>query len=207
MIYRNCMRIVGFLSLLLVWGWGQAARSQALSQTRIVTLSVHEQTNGVVSVNLVPLAGFSQAVQLSCGSLPAYLSCTFNKSNVALEGVTPSVVTLIVAISEKQASNSGVNHWEATAASLALAGLLLPLGVRRRWKTTFAIFCLLAVALCGVGCGSMSTSNSSPHPSSNPSADNKKPCSSTILVTATSGTGSAALTRSTPLTVTIGNNN
>jgi hypothetical protein len=171
------------------------------------TVSVREQTNGVVSVNLVPLAGFSQPVQLSCASLPANLSCTFNKSSVALDGVTPSVVTLTVAISEKQASNSGVNHWEATAASIALAGLLLPLGMRRRWKTTFAIFCLLAVALCGVGCGSMSTSNSSPNPSSNPSADNKKPRSSTILVTATSGTGSAALTRSTPLTVTIGNNN
>jgi hypothetical protein len=79
--------------------------------------------------------------------------------------------------------------------------------MRRRWKTTFAIFCLLGVALCGVGCGSVSTSNSSPNPSSNPSADSKKPHSSTIVVTATSGTGSAVMTRSTPLTVTLGNNN
>jgi len=171
------------------------------------TVSVGEETNGVVSINLVPLGGFSQQVQLSCGSLPVNLSCTFNKTSVALDGVTPSVVTLTVALSKKQASNAGVNRWGATAASLALAGLLLPLGMRRRWKTRLAIFCLLGVALCGVGCGSMSTSNSSPNPSSNPSADNKKPRSSTILVTAASGTGSAALTRSTPLTVTIGNNN
>jgi hypothetical protein len=171
------------------------------------TVSVREETNGVVSVNLVPLGGFSQPVQLSCGSLPATLSCTFNKTSVALDGVTPSVVTLTVAFSKKQASNSGVNRWQAAAASIALAGLLLPLGMRRRWKTTFAIFCLLGVALCGVGCGSVSTSNPSPNPSSNPSADSKKPHSSTIVVTATSGTGSAAMTRSTPLTVTLGNNN
>jgi hypothetical protein len=171
------------------------------------TVSVREETNGLVSVNLVPLGGFSQPVQLACGSLPANLNCTFNKTSVALDGVTPSVVTLTVAISKKQASNSGVNRWEAAAASIALAGLLLPLGLRRRWKTTFAIFCLLAVALCGVACGSMSTSNSSPNPSSNPSADSKKPHSSTIVVTATSGTGSGAMTRSTPLTVTLGNNN
>lgn len=171
------------------------------------TVSVREETNGVVSVNLVPLGGFSQPVQLSCGSLPATLSCTFNKTSVALDGVTPSVVTLTVAFSKKQASNSGVNRWQAAAASIALAGLLLPLGMRRRWKTTFAMFCLLGVALCGVGCGSVSTSNSSPNPSSNPSADSKKPHSSTIVVTATSGTGSAAMTRSTPLTVTLGNNN
>jgi hypothetical protein len=171
------------------------------------TISVREETNGLVSVNLVPLGGFSQPVQLSCGSLPANLSCTFNKTSVALDGVIPSVVTLTVAISKKQASNSGVNRWEAAAASVALAGLLLPLGLRRRWKTTFAIFCLLAVALCGVGCGSISTSNSSPNPSSNPSADSKKPHSSTIVVTATSGTGSAAMTRATPLTVTLGSNN
>jgi hypothetical protein len=171
------------------------------------TVSVREETNGVASVNLVPLGGFSQPVQLSCGSLPANLGCTFNKTSVALDGVTPSVVTLTVAFSKKQASNSGVNRWEAAAASIALTGLLLPLGMRRRWKTRLIIFCLLGVALCGVGCGSMSTSNSSPNPSSNPSADSKKPHSSTIVVTATSGTGSAAMIRSTPLTVTLGNNN
>jgi hypothetical protein len=171
------------------------------------TVSVREETNGVVSVNLVPLGGFAQPVQLSCGSLPANLSCTFNKSSVALDGVTPSVVTLTVAISHKQASNFGVDHWQAALGSIALAGLLLPLGMRRRWKTTFAIFCLLGVALCGVGCGSMSSSNSNPSSSSNPSADSKKPHSSTIVVTATSGTGSAAMTRSTSLTVTLGNSN
>ena len=37
MIYRNFARVIGFLSLLLVWAWGQAALSQALPQTRIVT--------------------------------------------------------------------------------------------------------------------------------------------------------------------------
>lgn len=171
------------------------------------TVSVREETNGVVSVNVVPLSGFGQPVQLSCGSLPTNLSCTFNKTSVALDGVNPSVVTLTVAINQKQANNMGMYHWEGAVASIALAGLLLPLGIRRRWKTTFAVFCVLSVAFYGVGCGSMSTSNSSPNANSNPSADSKKAHSSTIIVTATSGTGSAAMTRSTPLTVTFSNNN
>ena len=170
------------------------------------TVAVSEATNGFVSVNLVPLGGFTQPVQLSCGSLPANLSCTFNKNTVTLDGVTPSVVTLTVAVGQKHAANFGVNHWQAAAASIALAGLLLPLGMRRRWKTTFAVFCLLGVALCGVGCGSMSTSHSSANPSSNPSADSKKPHNSTITVTATSGIGGGVITRSASLTVTISNN-
>jgi hypothetical protein len=103
-IYRNCMRVVGFLSLSLVWGWGQAALSQALPQTRIVTEVKNEQ-------------------------------------RLAVEGTTPTFVALS-----------------------AETGRL-------------------------------------------PSADSKKPHSSTIVVTATSGTGSAAMTRSTPLTITLGNNN
>ena len=171
------------------------------------TVSVREETNGLVSVNLVPLGGFSQPVQLSCGSLPANLSCTFNKTSVALDGVTPSVVTLTVAISKKQASNSACEPLGSRSGEHCTRWFAAASGLRRRWKTTFAIFCLLVAALCGVGCGSMSTSNSSPHPSSTPSADSKKPHSSTIVVTATSGTGSAAMTRSTPLTVTLGNNN
>ena len=171
------------------------------------TVAVSEANNAVVSVNLVPLSGFTQPVQLSCGSLPANLSCTFNKNTVMLDGVTPSVVTLTVAVGQKHASNFGVSHWQAAAASIALAGLLLPLGIRRRWKTTFAVLCLLGVALCGVGCGSVSTSNSSTNPSSNPSADSKKPHSSTITVTATSGIGGGVITRSAQLTVTISNNN
>ena len=170
------------------------------------TVAVSEANNAVVSVNLVPLSGFTQPVQLSCGSLPANLSCTFNKNTVTLDGVTPSVATLTVAVGQKHASNFGVNHWQAAAASIALAGLLLPLGIRRRWKTTFAVLCLLGVALCGVGCGSVSTSNSSTNPSSNPSADSKKPHSSTITVTATSGIGGGVITRSAQLTVTINNN-
>ncbi len=169
------------------------------------TVTVSEANNAVVSVNLVPLSGFTQPVQLSCGALPANLSCTFNKNTVTLDGVTPSVVTLTVAVGQKHASNFGINHWPAAAASIALAGLLLPLRIRRRWKTTFAVLCLLGVALCGVGCGSVSTSNSSTNPSSNPSADSKKPHSSTITVTATSGIGGGVITRSAQLTVTINN--
>src|SRR5215467_864052 len=37
------MRVVGFLSLLLVWVWAQAALSQALPQTRIVAEVKNEQ--------------------------------------------------------------------------------------------------------------------------------------------------------------------
>src|SRR5271169_2609142 len=44
MIYRNCIRhMIGVTSLLLIWGWGQAAMSQVLPQARILTTVKNEQ--------------------------------------------------------------------------------------------------------------------------------------------------------------------
>ncbi len=167
------------------------------------SVTIEKGSSTAVSVDVVPLSGFAQTVQLSCGQLPTNLTCTFKQNSVALDGVNPSVVTLTIANGQKQSSNIGINPWGSAAASIALAGLLLPLGMRRQWKRTFAILFLLSAGLYGTGCGS--SSGTSATTSSSPGANSKKPHQSTILVTATSGTGSSVMTKSTPLTVSIDN--
>jgi hypothetical protein len=162
-------------------------------------LAISAGASGTASVNVVPLGSFAQPVQLSCGSLPEGFNCTFNKSSVVLDGVNPSVVTLTVSTGRKLASNIKMENWAGAAASFALAGLLLPIGMRRKCKRAFAVVCLLGVGLCGAGCGSSSGSSSG----ANASSESKKPRTVTVVVTATSGAGSGARTKSTPLMVTL----
>jgi hypothetical protein len=164
-------------------------------------LSISAGASSTASVNVVPLGSFAQPVQLSCGSLPEGFSCSFNKSNVVLDGVDPSVVTLTVSTGQKLATSIRMETWGGALASFAFAGLLLPIGMLRKWKRTFAVLCLLGAGFYGAGCGSGSSSSSST--GANPSPESKKPHTVTVVVTATSGAGSGARTKSTPLIVTL----
>jgi len=157
------------------------------------TVFIHDGTTGTASFNVVPLGGFAQAVQLSCGAVPVNVSCKFSKSSVTLDGVNPTVVTLTIGTNRLMARADGTSRWGGALATFAVAGLLLPFGMRRRLKGAFAVLCLLGVALLGVGCGSGTNAN------------NAKAGTYTVTVTATSGTGTTAMTKSTPFTVTIVN--
>jgi hypothetical protein len=157
------------------------------------TVFIRDGATGTASFNVVPLGGFVQAVQLSCGTLPVNVSCSFSKSSVTLDGVNPTVVTLTIGNSRIMARADGTIRWGGALATIAVAGLLLPFGMRRRLRGAFAVLCLLGVAMLGVGCGSGTNAN------------NAKAGTYTVTVTATSGTGTAAMTKSAPLTVTIVN--
>jgi len=130
-------------------------------------------------------------VQLACANLPAGLGCSFSKSSVTLDGVNPTAVALTITSSNLAASVTRTNRWGGVVATVALAGLLLPFGMRRRLKSVFTVLCLLGVVLYGVGCGSNS--------------NNVKTVAYTINVTATVGTGNGAAVKSAPLTVTVVN--
>jgi len=145
------------------------------------------------NVDLVPLGGFNQTVQLACTNLPARLGCSFAKSSVTLDGVNPTAVAVTFTTSNLVASVTRTNRWRGTLATMVLAGFLFPFGMRRRLKSAFAVLCLLGVMLYGVGCGSNSNSN------------NVKAGTYTINVTATVGTGNSAAVKSVPLTVTVVN--
>jgi hypothetical protein len=116
------------------------------------TLTIKDGQSGTATLSVFPLGGFAQAVQFSCGTLPSHVSCNFSHPSVIPDGVHPSIITLTVNTSGLQASQTG-NAWWGVSSTLALAGVLLPFGGRRRSKTTLAALSLILVALCGVGCG------------------------------------------------------
>ena len=155
------------------------------------TLTIQDGMTGSASFNLVPLGGFAQPVQLSCGNLPANVSCTFSKSSVTLDGVNPSTVTLTISTMGAVAKLDDSRSLWPLSSAVALAGLLLPFGLRKRLKLSRIALCMAVLALCGAGCGGGATYNS------NVAAAG----SFTVNVAATSGAAPAA--KSVPLTVTI----
>jgi hypothetical protein len=125
-------------------------------------LTIHDGMSGTATFNIIPVGGFAQAVQFSCGTLPAHVSCSFAPSSVTLDGVNPSIVALTVNTNSASARLTRSNGLWAVPSTLAFAALLLPFGRRKRFKTYFAVAGLLVVGLYGIGCG-----GSSPAPNNN----------------------------------------
>jgi hypothetical protein len=155
------------------------------------TLTIKDGQTGAATLSVFPLGGFSQAVQFSCGTLPAKVSCAFSQSTVTPDGVHPTNVTLTVNTNSQVASRIRDGRLLAFTLAFALAGLLLPFGGRKRFRTALVALGMVAVALCGAGCSTGSSTNQ------NFAAVGTY----TINVTASSGTGTTGKTVS--LTVNV----
>lgn len=161
-------------------------------QAAPTALTIKDGQTGTATLSVFPLGGFAQAVQFSCGTLPEKVSCTFSQSTVTPDGVHPSNVTLTVNTNSLSASRTGNTTLWALTSTFALAGVLLPLGGRRRIKTLLVVIGLVALGLTGVGCGSSNSTSSGSSNSTN--RKNGAPVGTyTITVTATS-TGSTGKT-------------
>ncbi|WP_041855675.1 protease pro-enzyme activation domain-containing protein [Candidatus Korobacter versatilis] len=157
------------------------------------TLSITSGSNGTAQINMLPIGGSTQTVQLSCGSLPSNMSCTFAPSSVTLDGTNVGTTTLTIITGP---SSTAANHgaWWATASTIALGLLFVPFTRRKRMKSLLGFTALMAVMVAGIGCGS--NSSTALPPSKNVTAGTY-----TVSLTASGGTGSAAKT--IPLVVTV----
>lgn len=151
------------------------------------SLTIQGGQSGTVTLNVVPLGGFSQALQFSCAALPENVSCSFSPSTVTPDGVNPSTVALTVKSTAALVSQAGNGALWTLASTAALGGvLLLPFGKRRRIHVTLtAITLMLLVTAIGCGGGSVTTGTT--------------PTTFTMNVTSTSSAGS----KTVPVTVTV----
>ncbi len=133
------------------------AISDYVFQALPATLNIQSGQSGTATLNLIPLGGFSQTVQFSCGTLPTNVTCAFSPSSVTPDGVNPSVTTLTVKTGGTQLSRTGNSAIWSVSATVLLGGVLvLPFGKRRRINGTLAVLGLL-ILLFGVGCGGGTT--------------------------------------------------
>lgn len=163
------------------------AISDYVFQALPANLTIAGGQSGTAALNVIPLGGFSQALQFSCGTVPANVTCSFSPASVTPDGVNPSTVTLTVKTTGALASQMGSGAlWAATSTALLGGVLLLPFGRRRRIHVTFTVLGVMLL-LIGVGCGGGSVN---PAPT---------PTTFTMNVTSTSSSGS----KTVPVVVTI----
>ena len=123
------------------------------------TLTVKDGQSGIATISVFPLGGFTQAVQLSCGTLPMNVSCNFSQASVAPDGIHPSNVTLTINTSRLLASQGKSGRVWAATSTLAFGMVLLPFVGGRRLRAGLGMLVLLVAALAGSGCGGGSNSN------------------------------------------------
>jgi subtilase family serine protease len=134
------------------------AISDYVFQALPATLNIPSGQSGTATLNLIPLGGFAQTVQFSCGTLPTNVTCSFSPSSVTPDGVNPSTTTLTIKTGAALMSRAGSSAlWSVSATALLGGILLLPFGRRKRINGMLAALALMMLLLVGVGCGGGST--------------------------------------------------
>jgi Pro-kumamolisin, activation domain/Bacterial Ig-like domain (group 3) len=163
-------------------------------QLQPASLTIPAGQAGTATLNILPIGGFAQSVQLSCGSVPANLSCSFSPATVTLDGANVAAVKVTVSTRTTAAM---VSPGRAVGAigTIAFAALLLPFGRRRRLKMLLGTMGILVVVFCGVGCGSSAGSSSG----------NNATTKAGIYAVSVTATSSGTTAKSTSLVVTVTN--
>jgi len=145
-----------------------------------VSFTVAAGSSGTTTVSVTPANGFNSAVSFACSGLPAGATCSFAPATVTPTGTAAASTTLTVSTASTSAEMRRGSR--PLLPVTALAVLLCCLGMRRR-RGVFLVV-LLAVSAAGLvlvsACGGGGSGGSGPPPI--------QPVTSTITVTATSGT-------------------
>ena len=177
-------------------GTGAAAPDFSLSASP-TTLSMSPGATGTSTLTVTPSNGFSQQVSFACSGLPELASCSFSPTTVTPDG---SAATTSVTISTTASTTSRNDvppmgtqpvRFAASFAGLVFLASLGAIRKRRPLLLTVLGAMVLLGALQGCGGGSKKTIPGTP-------AGNY-----TVTVTATSGTGSSALSQTATIALTV----
>ena len=122
------------------------------------SLNLGSSAQGQVTVTLTPNSAFTGTVALSCGSLPATLSCSFSPQSIYLIDGVAQTASLTIAANAQAASNSSRGAAKGmttlSSGSLLLTALLLlpPLGMKRRARQLLALCAITLLPLLLSSC-------------------------------------------------------
>jgi len=169
-------------------------------------LTLTSGQNGLAVITLVPTYGYAGTIMLSCGTLPANVTCSFSPATLTADGKNDAVQSTLTI------STSGFSTTASAArpagpgqggASRLLAALFLPGGLllwgfasrRKRlgWYLPLLLLGLLTASLVGIsGCGGGSGGNTT----------NAAAGTSTITITGAGSAGSQSQTVNLAVTIT-----
>jgi parallel beta-helix repeat protein len=137
-------------------------------QVAPTSLSLSSTAQGQVTVTLTPNSAFTGTVALSCGSLPAALSCSFSPQSIYLtDGVAQTAILDIAAQAQTSSSSRGTADGilGISSSSMLLAAILIlpPFGKKRRARRFLALCALALLPLLLSSCGVVYT----PHQATN----------------------------------------
>jgi Abnormal spindle-like microcephaly-assoc'd, ASPM-SPD-2-Hydin len=163
------------------------------------------------TLDVTPLGGFNQAVNLACNGAPQAGSCTVSRSSVTLNGSSASTATITVTTTAHSVlgpqPGTGtrwifptlLERMELTKmlGLMATLAILLTLLLGKRRPARLALgFAMLFLVVLGSGCAGL-VKGSSAQPTGTPAGNY------TLTVTGSSATGSGALTHSSTLILTV----
>lgn len=147
------------------------------------SLTVDSGGNGIAMATVTPLNGFNSSVNFACSGLPAGATCTFSPATVTPAG-NPVGAQLTITIPAQARLEQRKAPW-VPGSTFALAACFLLFRRRKPWRlSAFLVVAALGAGLLS-GCGTLILYTI--------------PSTSTVTVTATSGT----LQQTAPLTLTV----
>jgi parallel beta-helix repeat protein len=112
------------------------------------SLTLGSSAQGEITVTLTPNSAFTGPVALSCGSLPATLSCSFRPQSVFLtSGIMQTATLVIAATTQANSSSPGAIHGISAISSgilFSVIFILPPLGRKKHARQLLAL-CILAL--------------------------------------------------------------
>jgi hypothetical protein len=162
------------------------------------SLTIQSGSSASTVITLTPTGGFTGTVNLSCGTLPSKVTCTFSPAALAVaSSSTPVTTTLTIGTSGSTTALINAGSSGAVLATIFALALALPMGLARRirgigtggrpWLRRLLLLTAASLGAAGiVGCGSGSALSSPYTP----------PGTYSIPITVTSGGTTAALSLS-----------
>lgn len=170
-----------------------------------VTVSAGTAGKSTVLVSPGPGLGFVGTLSFTCAGLPTGVSCSFQPSQLNLDGFTTMTTALAISKTGQAAIHAQVYQRNLMLAGslggLIAASVLLVWPPRKRQRYSKACRLLIFVCLLGAGIGSASGCGGGSNTNANPPPPTVN--SFVVTVTAAGGTGAQAVSHSVTLAVTV----
>jgi len=174
------------------------------------SVTVNPGTSASFTITLTPAYGYNGTVSLSCGTLPATVTCSFKPSSLVSPASGTAATTLTITtvgataaldMPERPNSKPGVPMLLASLNGFGIFGLVVAGATKRNRRYMVVVLCILALVMMFtlVGCGGGSSGSTSTSPT-NPGNPGTPAGSYPVTVT---GTGTGALTHTMNLTLVV----